>query len=135
SDSPSPDGDKPQEEFRIKSSGIVKLTRKPTLRLADFTSLMGIAVKLPVEPGIYVVKVDGIPWYVGLAGDSIRNRFAARWKALRDFKLQPSDLKGREITCYTVSPTQNIEIDYRDGTGPYSPRPGLYGIVRALEQH
>ena len=130
-----PDGDAPQVEFRIKSPGIVTLTRTQALKLDAFPTLATVAMKLPAQPGIYVVKLDGAPWYVGIAGDSIRHRFASRWKALRDFKLKPADLKGREIVCYTLSPAQTIQVDYRDGSGPYSPRNSLHGVVRAVEQH
>jgi hypothetical protein len=105
------------------------------VKLDAFPTLATLAMKLPAQAGIYVVKLDGAPWYVGLAGDSIRHRFASRWKSLRDFKLKPADLKGREIVCYTLTPTQTIQVDYRDRSGPYSPRNSLHGVVRAIEQH
>jgi hypothetical protein len=133
---PAGDGDGPEEsEFRIKTPGIVLLTRTQTLKLDDFPSLAAAAIHLPDAPGIYVIKVNGSPWYIGHSASSIRTRFVSRWKALEDFKLKLQDLQGREITCYIVKINQPFQVDYRDSTGPYSPRPGMHGIVRAVEQH
>jgi hypothetical protein len=133
---PTADGDVPEEsEFRIKTPGIVVLTRVQALKLDEFPSVESAAAKLPDKPGIYVIKVNGSPWYVGHSANSIRTRFATRWDTLGDFKLKPQDLKGREITCYTIKRNQTFQVDYRDRSGPYSPRPGIHGVVRAVEQH
>jgi peptidoglycan hydrolase-like protein with peptidoglycan-binding domain len=133
---PAADGDGPEEsEFRIKTPGTVLLTRAQTLKLDNFPSLAAAATQLPDAPWIYVIKVNGSPWYVGHSASSMRTRFVNRWKALEDFKLKLHDLKGREITCYVIRVNQLFQVDYREGTGPYSPRPGMHGIVRAVEQH
>jgi hypothetical protein len=94
----------------------------------------------PDAPGLYVIYVNNVPWYVGIAEISIRNRFLQRRKVLNDLQIPPSAMAGRTVEWYLLrrSAVPAGSIQRRDKDNPraaFRPISGKYAILRILEQH
>jgi len=94
----------------------------------------------PEVPGIYVIFVNGQPWYVGIAETSIRQRFLQRRKALKDLQIPPTALAGRTVGWYALSSSTVPKgaIQRRAQNTPWArfrPLYGPYSVLRILEQH
>ena len=94
----------------------------------------------PEVPGIYVIFVNGQPWYVGIAETSIRQRFLQRRKALKDLQIPPTALAGRTVGWYALSSSTvpRGAIQRRAQNTPWArfrPLYGPYSVLRILEQH
>jgi len=71
-------------------------------------------------PGVYIIYSSTQPWYVGVAGNYIRDRFLQRLKVLNDFNLPSSILSDRSIVCVELLSSQNCGL-MRKARGLSSP--------------
>jgi hypothetical protein len=93
----------------------------------------------PDAPGLYVIYVGNVPWYVGIAELSIRNRFLQRRKVLHDLQIPDSAMAGRTVEWYLLrySTVPRGAIQRREKDNPraaFRPISGKYAILRILEQ-
>ena len=93
----------------------------------------------PDAPGLYVIYVNNVPWYVGIAEFSIRNRFQQRRKVLNDLQIPLSALANRSAGWFLLrsSAVPRGAILRRERDNPqarFRPVFGKYAILRILEQ-
>jgi peptidoglycan hydrolase-like protein with peptidoglycan-binding domain len=94
----------------------------------------------PESPAIYVIHTAGSPWYVGIAEHSLRRRFLARRKVLRDFNIPFNVLANRSVSWATLrsstAPSGSIQRRHsQDVNAPFRPTIERYGILKILEQY
>jgi peptidoglycan hydrolase-like protein with peptidoglycan-binding domain len=124
-----------EQEFLVDGQTRVEVERRDPVPL-DRDPLFSWA---PDAPGLYVISVGNVPWYVGIAEGSIRRRFLQRRKVLNDLQIPPSAMANRTVTCYLLrqSSSPRGAIRRREQGNPRAPfRPlfGPYAILRILEQ-
>lgn len=144
-----PPGDEPQgevldghregqteQEFLVNGPTRVDVVRRDPTPLGG----EGQFAALPDAPGLYVIYVGSLPWYVGIAEVSIRQRFMNRRKVLNDLRLPPSALANRSVACYVLrsGSVGRGTIQRREQGNPsasFRPVPGKYAVLRILEQY
>lgn len=94
----------------------------------------------PESPAVYVIHVSGVPWYVGIAGGSLRRRFLARRKVLRDFNLPFSVLANRSVAWASLRsgacPRGAIQRRVAgDPSARFQPIRGKDAALKILEQY
>jgi hypothetical protein len=94
---------------------------------------------LPDAPGLYVIFVNGAPWYVGIAEGSLRNRFLQRRKILHDLQVPASALANRSVGWYLLryssAPKGAIQRRPQNNQmASFRPVLGKYAALRILEQ-
>jgi peptidoglycan hydrolase-like protein with peptidoglycan-binding domain len=93
---------------------------------------------LPAKAGVYIIYEDGVPWYVGVAERTIRERFLSRRKALHDFHLPLSILSNRSVAWATVTsanaPACVVRRKQEGSTSAAVPVTGANAILKVLEQ-
>jgi hypothetical protein len=129
-----PPEEEPVEEIHISKGCMAVLERAEAVSAGD---VYDEKKKLPVEPGLYVIRRAGRAIYVGIAENSIHSRFQQRYKSLRDFGLDSAILSGVTVTSYALkSRTPSCVASRKPKSGgrltAVSPKEGL---LRVLEQH
>ena len=100
----------------------------------------GARLKAPRAPGIYIIHVEGKPWYVGVAERTIYERFQRRMKVLNDFHIPPSALNGKTVAWVSIKsgafPFCSIgrRLD-KDPDAKYTPLKGVFAVLKILEQY
>jgi hypothetical protein len=93
---------------------------------------------LPARAGVYIIYEDGLPWYVGVAERTIRERFLSRRKALHDFHIPLSILSNRSVAWATVTssnpPACTVRRKEAGSTAAAVPVTGANAILKVLEQ-
>jgi hypothetical protein len=93
---------------------------------------------LPARAGVYIIYEDGVPWYVGVAERTIRERFLWRRKALHDFHIPLSVLSNRSVAWATITsanaPTCVVRRKQGGSTAAAVPVAGANAILTVLEQ-
>jgi hypothetical protein len=93
---------------------------------------------LPARAGVYIIYEDGVPWYVGVAERTIRERFLSRRKALHDFHIPLSILGNRSVAWATVTsanaPACMVRRKQEGATAAAVPVTGANAILKVLEQ-
>jgi hypothetical protein len=98
---PSSNGES-EEEYGFQGKVTVELKWQP-----QSVSLAKFMAQSANNSGLYVILVNGNPWYVGKAEAGFRNRFNDRLKTLRDFNMRLEDL----IT-YLSSSDKKITVNW-----------------------
>jgi hypothetical protein len=124
-----------EQEFLVDGPARVEVERHDPVPL-DQDPQFGWA---PDAPGLYVIYVGNVPWYVGIAEYSIRNRFLQRRKALQDLQIPPSAMAGRSVGWYllrsSAAPRGAIQRREQGNVrAQFRPVFGKYAILRILEQ-
>lgn len=124
----------PQEELRVDSPCSIKVNLiDKRLPLTDMKAIREQAS----APGIYIIYVDKVPWYVGKAERGIYNRFLERRKALNDFGLDANKLlAGRYLSWIPITASSFVGCQVSRGEeGKTFTRLGtMDGVLRVLEQ-
>lgn len=129
-----PPEEEPAEEIHFSQGCRALMKRAAEVNAAD---VYDDKLKLPEEPGLYVIRRNGQALYVGMAEKSIHSRFQQRYKALRDFGLGSATLAGVTVTSYSLTSKSLACVAGRKAKKNrsitnISPKEGL---LRALEQH
>jgi len=129
-----PPEDEPVEEIHFSQGCRAMMRRAAAVDAAD---VYDDKRKLPEEPGLYVIRRNGQPLYVGMAEKSIHSRFQQRYKALRDFGLTSAPLAGVTVTSYSFTSKKPTCVAGRKAKKNRSLTniSAKEGLLRALEQH
>jgi hypothetical protein len=128
--------DETQQEFLVSDGCQVRIQRHTPAPVSDLARLKHSAR----APGVYIIYVDGLPWYVGVAERTIYVRLKERLKAVRDFNIPPSALANRTVGWVSILsgafPSCSIaRRDLRMASGTYQPLKGVYAVLKILEQY
>jgi peptidoglycan hydrolase-like protein with peptidoglycan-binding domain len=125
----------PEQEFQIDTSCEVHFARSFGQAAMTDPNLFGL---LPKLPGLYMIYVQGKPWYVGIAETTLHKRFQDRFKTLRDFNLPDSVLAQRQVAWLALD-TKNTKCAVgrkeQGSSQPFKKSPGYWAVLKVLEQH
>jgi len=126
----------PQQEFMVTGECQIKIRRHAPIPLSDMKQLQQKAG----TPGVYIVHVNGKPWYVGVAERTVFSRIQERMKVLNDFQIDSSALANRSVGWISIQsgayPSCSISRrDQKDKGAAYRPLRGVYAVLKVLEQH
>jgi peptidoglycan hydrolase-like protein with peptidoglycan-binding domain len=125
-----------QQEFLVDGACQVRIQRHGPVPLVDQPGLRQAAR----APGVYIVSVDGKPWYVGIAERTVLARIQERRKVLRDFNIPASALANRSVSWVAIrgGALPVCAISRRKQAEPndaFRPLKGVYAVLKVLEQH
>jgi hypothetical protein len=125
-----------QQEFLVEGACQVRIQRHGPVPLNDEEGLKQAAR----APGVYIISIDGKPWYVGVAERTVLARILARRKVLRDFNIAPSVLANRSISWVAIRsgalPVCAVSRRKQvDSSGAFQPLKGVYAVLKVLEQY
>jgi peptidoglycan hydrolase-like protein with peptidoglycan-binding domain len=125
-----------QQEFLVAGACQVRIQRHGPVPLTDEAALRQAAR----APGVYIISIDGKPWYVGVAERTVLARIQERRKVLRDFNIPSSTLANRSISWVAIrsGALPVCAVSRRKQTDPdgqFRPLKGVYAVLKVLEQY
>jgi len=125
-----------EQEIRINESCEVQLLKSHSAVPMTDPNLIA---QLPKLPGLYVIYIDRKPWYVGIAENTLRDRFQQRFKVLHDFNLPVSVLAQRAVSWIAVD-TEKLKacvVERREqgSSKPFNKARGAYAVLKVVEQY